>query len=222
VELLVVTLVHTHPQREVDAGVRMRLIADTIRHVPGLMNLNLYRGRGRASHFLMLTTWSSEEFWHESYEQHSPRRLLLTSAPELLMALPEQWLMHYLWGYTRPAATPMYAAAHLAFIRPEQAELAQQGWIEALRRQARFPLLAFAFLARGEPEDAANAASSALSEAKSEPGRTEPPRGNVFLNLLSWANSTDREDFYADTTYQAINRFIGTLGATQVLLLEPL
>jgi quinol monooxygenase YgiN len=221
-ELLVVTLVHTHPQREVDAGVRMRLIADTIRHAPGLMNLNLYRGRGRASHFLMLTTWSSEETWRESHEQHNPRHLLLNSAPELLMTPPEQWLMHYLWGYTRPAANPVSVAAHLAFIRPEQAELAQQGWIEALRRQARFPLLAFAFLARGEQEDPAGAALSAPTEAPPESARAEPPRGNVFLNLLSWANSTDREDFYADTTYQAINRFIGTLGTTQVLSLEPL
>lgn len=220
-ELLVVTLVHTHPQRDIDATARIRLIADTIRNAPGLMNVNLYRSRGQASHFLILTTWDSEESWQESYERHSPKSLLLSSATELLTASPEQWLMHYLWGYTRPAATPVYASAHLAHIRPEQAELAQQGWIEALRRQARFPLLAFAFLARGSHEHAIQS-TPPTSHMVGQDESGDYRRRVVFLNILNWANNVDREDFYADTTYQAINRFIGTLGTMQVLSLELL
>lgn len=218
-ELLVATLVHTHPQRDVDATARIRLIADTIRNTPGLMDLSLYRSRGQASHFLMLTTWDSEESWHESYERHSPKSLLLSSATELLTTSPEQWLMHYLWGYTRPAATPTCASAHLAHIRPDQAELAQQGWIEALRRQARFPLLAFAFLARGSCEHRESTSPAAQTEEQKESGYRHSA---VFLNILNWANNADREDFYADTTYQVINRFIGTLGKMQALSLEPL
>ena len=219
-ELLVVTLIHTYPQRDIDATARLRLIADTIRNAPGLMNVNLYRNRGQISRFLMLTNWDSEESWQESYERHSPQSLLLSSAAELLTTSPEQWLMHYLWGYTRPAAIPVYASAYLAYIRPEQAELAQQGWIEALRRQARFPLLAFAFLARGSYEHAMLSTPAIPQEAESR--EASHRHSAVFLNVLNWANDADREDFYADTTYQAINRFIGTLGTMQTLSLEPL
>jgi quinol monooxygenase YgiN len=220
-ELLAVTLAHTHPQRDVDAAARMRLIADTIRNVSGLLTVSLYRSRGSSSYFLMLTTWDSEESWQQSYERHSPKSLLLSSATELLTASPEQWLMHYLWGYSRPAATPVYAVAQLAQIRSDQAELAQRAWIEVLRRQARFPLLAFAFLARGSQEHAVRSFASSADQA-AEQRKSLCQHGSEFLNLLSWADEVDREDFYADTTYQAINRFISTLGVVQVLPLEPL
>ena len=142
---------------------------------------------------------------------------------ELLISAPEQWLMRYLWGYSRPAAAPILAAAHLATIQADQAERTQRGWIESLRRQAVQPSLAFAFLARGMNETTALPQGLPSTSPVSMPrGDTPYQEGSVFLNLLSWASEADREEFYADQNYLAISRFLSSVGIIQILTLDPL
>lgn len=228
-ELLVVTLAHTIPGRDADGLARMRIISDTVRNVPGLVTARFYRSRGNESYYFILTTWEDEDSWQKARERFSPRQLLLGSATELLTGQPEQWLMQYLWGYSRPAAAPILAAAHLATIQVGQADLIQRGWIESLRRQAIQPTIAFAFLARGINEDTGMAQPShplhppaSPSSGSAGSNETVYQHGSVFLNLLSWASETDREDFYTDPNYQAINRFIGSMGIMQILPLDPL
>ncbi|MEO8971005.1 MAG: antibiotic biosynthesis monooxygenase [Ktedonobacteraceae bacterium] len=228
-ELLVVTLAHTNPGRDADGLARMRIISDTVRNVQGLVTARFYRSRGNESYYFILTTWEDEESWQKAQERFSPRQLLLGSATELLAGQPEQWLMQYLWGYSRPAAEPILAAAHLATIQAEQADLVQRGWIESLRRQAMQPNIAFAFLARGMNEDTDLArpshpllSSDVPSSGNAASGETVYQHGSVFLNLLSWASETDREDFYSDSNYSAISRFIGGMGVIQILPLDPL
>lgn len=216
-ELLVVTLAHTLQGKDAEGLARIRLIADTVRNAPGLVTGQFYRSRGREAFYLMLTTWDEEESWQKAQEGHNPKQLLLGSATELLIASPEQWLMHYLWGYSRPAAIPILAAAHLATIRPEQAELTQRAWIESLRRQAISPTLAFAFLARGFNEETMAAQVSGTSAKDDYPHQHR----SIFLNLLSWASEADREDFYADASYRAISLFLGSVGNVQMLTLDP-
>jgi len=209
-ELLVATLAHTTPGRDADGLARIRLISDTVRNAPGLVIARFYRSRGNDAYYFMLTTWEDEDCWGRAQERYNPKQLLLGSATELLIDAPEQWLMHYLWGYSRPASMPILAAAHLATIRPDQAERTQRGWIESLRRQAVQPMLSFAFLARGIKEDAA------------VPGSSQTTSASIFLNLLSWASEADREDFYVDPNYQAISLFLGGVGVIQILTLDPL
>ena len=229
-ELLVVTLAHTSPGRDAEGLARVRLISDTVRNAPGLMNARFYRSREPDSYYFLLTTWEDEEFWQKAQERYSPRNLLLGSDKELLTASPEQWLMHYLWGYSRPSAQPDIAAAHVANIRPDQADRIERGWIESLRRQALEPTLAFAFLARGSSEDAM---MPYVSPAPNPPmpgntgnhkGSASPLRtyGTVFLNLLSWPGETHRQDFYADQNYKAINTVLKSMGAVRILALDPL
>src|ERR1700726_2657914 len=134
-ELLAITLAQLTAGKENDGLARIRLISDTVRNAQGLVTSLFYRSRGDESYYFILTAWEDEEYWQRAQERHSPRQLLLASPTELLAAQPEQWLMHYHWGYSRPGAKPILAAAHLATIRPDQAELAQRGWIESLRRQ---------------------------------------------------------------------------------------
>jgi hypothetical protein len=129
--------------------------------------------------------------------------------------------MHYLWGYSRPAAVPALAAAHLATIHPDQAERTQRGWIESLRRQAIQPLLSFAFLARGIKEDML-APQLTVTESRLDGSNSSVQGGSIFLNLLSWASEADREEFYVDANYQAISLLLGSVGALQILTLEPL
>src|ERR1700736_6456510 len=169
-ELLVVTLAHTMVDKETDGLARIHLISDTIRNAAGLVTSLFYRSRGQDSYYFLLTTWEDEESWQKAQERHNPKQLLLGSAMEILIAPPEQWLMRYLWGYSRPAAEPILAAAHLATIRADQAERTQRGWIESLRRQAVQPTLAFAFLARGVNE---NTSISEPSLATSTPSGGE-------------------------------------------------
>ncbi len=211
-ELLVVTLAYTTPVKDVDTLTRIQLIHDTIRNTQGLVTSRFYRGRGASPCYAMLTTWESEEAWKQAQERYNPKQLLSGSAAELLVSPAEQLLFTYLWGYIRPAASPELAAIHLATVRPEQADVAQRGWIEGLKRQTTQSTLAFAFLARGASEQD----FSIIEERGSSPQRS------TFLNLLSWSSDGDREDFYADVNYKAVNSFISSIGTIQVLALEPL
>ncbi len=229
-ELLVVTLAHTSPGKDTDALERMRLISETIRNASGLMNARVYRSREPDSYYFLLTSWEDEEFWQKAQARYSPRNLLLGSDRELLSAPPEQWLMHYLWGYSRPSAQPNIAAVHIATIRSDQADRVERGWIESLRRQAMEPMLAFAFLARGKSEDALlpdSSPESGIPQQGVKDDHKEAPsslqtNGNTFLNLLSWPDETHRMDFYADQNYKAINTVLHSIGAVRVLELEPL
>jgi hypothetical protein len=229
-ELLVVTLAHISAGKDTEGLARVRLISDTVRNAPGLMNARFYRSREPDSYYFLLTTWENEEFWQKAQERYSPRNLLLVADRELLTAPPEQWLMHYLWGYSRPSAQPDIAAAHLANIRPDQADRIERGWIESLRRQALEPTLAFAFLARGSSEDTIRPYVSPLPNTPlsgtngNHKGSASSPLtyGEVFLNLLSWPGETHRQDFYADQNYKAINTVLKSMGVVRVLALDPL
>jgi len=221
-ELLVATLAHTTLGRDADGLTDIRLIIDTIRNAQGLATLRAYRGSGDDVYYLMLTTWQDEESWQKAQERYNPKQLILSSIPGLLVTPPRQWLMQYLWGYSRPAAQPMLAAAHIASVRSEQAEYVRRGWIKCLRRQVVQPTLALAsaFLARGIDEDAPLTHSSTDRDKILEgPVYLEGP---IFLNMLSWPDETNREEFYVDPDYQAISRFLSGVGTIQILQLEPL
>lgn len=220
-EVLVVTLAYTNPGREADILARMRLISDTIRNAPGMISSRFYRGRGNGAYYIMLTTWDSEEGWRRGKERYSPRYLLLNSAIELLTAAPEQWKMKYLWGYSRPTAPSALATAQIVEVPATQTEVTQKAWIEGLRRQAAEPTLAFAFLACGNPEDMAPSLPH-TNEANSEVAEVSTPQHTIFLNILSWASEQDRDFFYANSDYQALQRFIHSVGTVQNIHLEPM
>ncbi len=220
-ELLVVTLAYTITGRDADVLTRVRLIADAVRNAPGLVTSRFYRSRGNDAYYLMLTTWDDDESWRRAQERHNPKLLLQGSATGLLIAPPQQWLMRYLWGYSRPQASAILAAAHLAHIRKEQAAYAQLGWIEGLRQPAVQAPLAFSFLARGVHEESFAGGQSATPTSDTA---EEAPyhQGSVLLNLFSWASEDEREQFYADPNYQDINRFVSSTGTVRVLPLEPM
>jgi len=204
-ELLAVTLVHTLPGRNADVLARVRLISDTVRNTPGLITSRFYRNRGNAPYYFMLTTWHDEESWLKARQRYDPKHLLLTTALEVLTSSPQQWLMHYLWGYSRPAVTPVVAASHLANIRSDQAGYAQKRYIEGLRRHCAQSTLAFAFLARGTHEES-----------------VANQHDIILLSLFSWGSEDEREQFYADAHYQAVHKFISKLGTVQIFPLEPM
>ncbi|WP_165423741.1 antibiotic biosynthesis monooxygenase family protein [Ktedonosporobacter rubrisoli] len=220
-ELLVVTLAYTHPGRDADVTARVRQVIDTIRNAPGLVTSRNYRNRGKETYYFLLTTWEDEESWHRAQERYNPKNLLLTSVAEALTAVPEQWLMRYIWGYSRPAATPSIAAAHLTNVLPEQVEFAQRGWIEGLRRQAAQPMLAFAFLARGLTETTITTSDPAAPNAPSTL-HTSYHDSPLLLNLFNWSSEAERTHFYADPNYQAVSKFVESIGAVSILPLEPI
>jgi hypothetical protein len=221
-ELLVATLAHTALGRDADGLTDIRLIIDIIRNAQGLVTIRSYRGSGDDAYYLMLTTWQDEESWQKAQERYNPKQLILSSIPGLLVTTPRQWLMHYLWGYNRPAAQPMLAAAHIASVRSEQTEYVRRGWIECLRRQVVQPTLALAsaFLARGIDEDAFLTHPSAAGDKMLE-GHAYL-EDSIFLNMLNWPDETNREEFYVDPDYKAISRFLSGVGTVQILQLEPL
>jgi hypothetical protein len=219
-ELLVVTLAHTVVGKDVDVLPRLRFISETLHNAPGLVNTRFYRGREPQSYYFMLTTWEDEEFWQKAEDRYSPKNLLIGSAGELLTAPPEQWLMHYLWGYSRPLAQPAIAAAHLVTVRSDQTDRVERSWIEGLRWQAEQPTLAFAFLARGRSEEGALTQHASKTNNAATEGWPDKYNPN-FLNLLSWPGEIQRKDFYADQNYKALSGFLSSVGVVRVLALDP-
>ena len=221
-ELLVATLAHAASNNDDEGTTRLRLISDTIQNAPGLVNVRMYRSREPESHYFIITTWEDEELWFKARDRYDPKNLLRASAAELLTAPPEQWLMHYLWGYSQPSAQPVIAAAHIVNVRPDQAERVERSWIEGLRRLVAQPGLAFGFLARGRNED--NSFPHA-PQFLQNPAFSEAQSGDYtsnFLNVLSWPGETQRKDFYADQHYKAISGFLSSVGVMRILALEPL
>ncbi len=216
-ELLVVTLAHTTPDTDADGLSHIRFVLGSVRNAPGLVSIRSYSSREEDGYYLTLVTWEDEEYWQKAQERYNPKRLLMSSAPDLLISPPKQWLMHYLWGYRRPAAQPVLMAAHVASVRADQADYARRGWIEALRRQVVQPTLALssALLARGVEEEVSTVPSDKATEDSSTPG-------SIFLNLLSWPDESSREEFYVDQDYQGINRFVSSVGVVQIIPLEPI
>jgi hypothetical protein len=214
-ELLVVSLAHTPGSRDVDVLARIRLIADAVRNAPGMVESRFYRGRGKAPYYLALTTWDDEESWQRALERHNPGQLLLEHCADLLTAPPEQWLMHYLWGYSRSTATTTMAAAHLATLSPAQADATQQEWLRRLRQQSLQSTLSFSFLARGTHEP-----PKTTPATPTESQDTSSASSGILLNLLSWASDSEREEFYAHPGYQAIYKMVNSAGKMHVLPLE--
>lgn len=223
-ELLVVTLAQASQAREVDALARMRSIAETVRNAPGLLNARFYQSREPGHACCILTSWESSEWWQKAQERYAPRTLLLDSPPGIFHTPPDQWLMQYLWGYSRPLARPAVAAAQLALVRPEMAEHVQHQWLESLRQQAQEPLLSFALFARSieemqtaRPIDSASSAEQADSRLRSSPNQ-----GTIFFTLLSWSGEHYREDFYSDQAYQHIQGLLKRTGIVHMFTLDPL
>src|SRR5260370_16520610 len=131
-ELLVATLAHTTPGRDVDGLADIRLIIDTIRNAQGLVTLRSYRGSGDDVYYLALTTWQDEESWQKAQERYNPKQLMMSSIPGLLVSPPRQWLMQYLWGYSRPAPQPMLAPLHITPPPSDQAESVPHDCINSL------------------------------------------------------------------------------------------
>jgi quinol monooxygenase YgiN len=220
-ELLVVTLAHIIAGRDTDILARIRQITDTVRNAPGLVTSHMYRGREQDSYYFMLTTWEDIESWQKAQERHDPKQHLLATA-DLLVSPPEQWLMHYQWGYSRPAKQPTVSAAHITTLRPDQARLAQREWITDLRKQTTKPTLAFAFLAQEIDRDAT--ASFRTVKPRRIETRAEEKfvyyQGTTLLNFLSWASEREREEFYMDPHYQSIKKLLESLAVTRILPLE--
>ena len=224
-ELLVVTLAQVYQTREADALARMRVISETVRNAPGLLNARFYQGREPGHAFCMLTTWESNEWWQKAQERYAPRTLLLDSPAGVFHTPPDQWLMQYLWGYSRPLARPAVAAAHLALVRPEMAEHVQQEWLGSLSRQAQEPVLSFALFARSIDEEQVSTQPANLappqSQVENRP-RASINQGSIFFTLLSWSSEHYREDFHADQEYQNIQGLLNRTGIVHVLTLDPL
>jgi hypothetical protein len=221
-ELLVATLAHMALGKDDDGPTRLRFISETIHNAPGLVNARLYRSREPESYYFILTTWEDEDFWYKAQDRYNPKNLLRGSTGELLMASPEQWLMRYLWGYSRPSAQSAIAAAHIVTIQPDQAELVEQSWIEGLRRQVMQPIVAFAFLAQGRNEDGPLMHDHSTSNNNKVTEDLGNSYSSNFLNVVSWPGETQRRDFYADPTYKAISGYLRSVGVMRVLALEPL
>lgn len=219
-EFLVVTLAHILPGKDPEALARIRSIVETLRSAPGLVSTHLYRGRASGTIYLLLSTWEDEASWFKAQKRHTPRNLLL-AADELLVSRPEQWLMAYTWGYSRPTSPPQLAAAHLMTMPPAQIPLVQHNWLANLRQPTLQSLLTFAFLARGI-NDTATSNELVATGAPISYSKIFQQQSSVLLSFFSWANEMEREGFYTSVDYQNMQNAAEQAGSMRILPLELL
>ncbi|GCF11511.1 antibiotic biosynthesis monooxygenase family protein [Dictyobacter arantiisoli] len=219
-ELLVVTLAHIHPGNDRDALARIRAIVETLQSAPGLLSTRIYRGHHNGTTYLLLTTWEDEESWLKAQERHTPKQLLL-SMKDMLVSPPEQWLMYYLWGYNRPTVSPVLACAHLISVTPQQMDMLQNIWLNNLRQPALQDWLTYAFLARGT-NDTPTATRIATAPHSSGYREVFQLQSTLLFSFFSWSNESEREAFYADTTYQAMQQLAEQHGIVRTQPLEAI
>lgn len=215
-ELLVVTLACTNAENDPETAARVRMVAETTRLAPGLINIRSYQSRGKETCYALLSTWDDEESWQKAQERHSPRKQLINAASKHLTGEPEQWYLHYLWGYIRPASAPDILTLQLATVRPDKIEQTQQFWLKSLTQIVGETPPAYAFFARGVHED--HVPTYTGGTRHKEIAYTQ---GIVLLNLLSWGSEREREALYASLRYQQTNSFINSVGVSRIFSFEP-
>ena len=214
-EMLVATLVNTQPGSDTDALTHLRLLADAVRNAPGLVSARFYHCHGAEASHLLLTNWEDSESWRRAQRNYNPKDLLLTTN-ELLAITPEQWLLQYTWGFTRPLALSTLISVHLTTTYPDQLEVIQQAWLQSLSQEALQLSLASGFLARGADEDAT--APRRAVRVKD----TSRPQSSVLMSFLAWASAGERDAFYKDAHYHTISALSQHGASTRILELETL
>lgn len=219
-ELLVATLVAIQAGRDPDAQAHIRQIVDTTRSAIGVIASRLYRGQEHELYYLLLTTWEDEDSWRKAREQCDPH-LYLQDSEDLLSSPVEQWLMHYQWGYSRPARPPVASAVHISSLHPQQSDVVQQIWLHGLREQALSSTLTFAFLARGMDREATE--PRRIFKVPGEPHlmpQDATQYGSVLLSFFSWASEMEREEFYSSTPYHKLQRSVEKAGKMRTFSID--
>jgi quinol monooxygenase YgiN len=220
IELLVVTLAHTRPGKEVDALARIGAITDTLRQAPGLITSHFYYGENNENTFLILTTWEDPESWYKAQERYNPRQLLL-NLKDLLTAPPEQCLMSYSWGYSRPTRSPILTTAHLITLPTSRVDQALSRWLQALQQTNLQMLLTFAFLAQGQREQLSIGLDTTGQTAIPGPtAEATKPTSAILLGLFSWASEIERDEFYIQPHYQSAHAVLESVGHALILPLR--
>jgi hypothetical protein len=189
-----------------------------MRNATGLVSSHFYHTREPQPSYLLLNTWEDEESWQQAKERHNPLDLLLAH-PDLLATRPEQWYMHYHWGYSRPARPQTVATTHIATVRTDAFEATHMAWLQELRKLAAQFTFTFGFLAYGIADThiehtKTNAATETLDTDLIK-------QGNVLLTFMSWASDTERVAFYSSKAYQRMSALLGQQSDTHVLTLDP-
>jgi hypothetical protein len=219
-EILVVTLAYSVASRDIDAQAHVDSTRDHLRTAPGLLAINGYRGRSNTPYYFIFTTWEDEDSWYKAKEQYNPKQLLLTSA-ELFSAVPEQWVMSYIWGYTRPTADPTLTAIHLSNLPQRLGDADQNFWLQELYQYNLQTTMAFAFLACST-RDTTPTTAPRLSLPSKTMAASEKNSLHTILGLFSWAGEMAREEFYTNSHYQKIQKRLEADGTLRILPVEKL
>jgi hypothetical protein len=190
-----------------------------MRNAPGLVTSYFYHSREKQPYYLLLNTWEDEESWRQARERYNPTALLLKRL-DFLAAFPEQWYMHYRWGYSRPARTQTVATAHIATVQADTFAAIHMAWLQELRKLAAQFMFTFSFLAYGSADThIEHTTAHAITETVNADFIQQ---GHVLLTFISWPSDAARRAFYSSTTYQSISARLAQQSETYLLILDPL
>jgi hypothetical protein len=214
-ETLHALLMRPYPGHNDEIPRQLGLLMDRLPSLPELLVARFFSSQGEAHTYLVLTTWNPEagdplaadhpiELGSTDLALQRSERMYRLSLPATTEAETEEWVLRYLWGYSRSGLDARCSV--VLFVRNPAGPEAQirQRWIAGLRALAAETPLGQIFLARSIPQTE---------------GETAAP---LFLCYLGCPSQEDIHTIRAHPYYEGIINWLSRFAQVRILEVAPL
>ncbi len=167
-ETLHALLIHPYPGQADKAPQELGWFIERLPALPELLVARFFRSQGEAHTYLILTTWDPEaggkiggddavESPGSALAVPKPNQAYQLSLPTPIEGETEEWLLHYIWGYSRSGLEARHAIVLFVSRIVGQEPQMRQRWIAGLRALAAETPLGQIFVARSIPQSAKEA-----------------------------------------------------------------
>ncbi len=161
-ETLHALLIHPYPGQMHETPRELGRFIERLPALPELLVARFFRSQGDAHTYLILTTWDFEAertmddvtVEHPESAQGVQRtdQLARLSLPGSIAGETEEWLLRYIWGYSRSGIDTRHALVLVVGRSAGQEHAMRQRWIAGLRALAAEAPVGQIFLARSIPQ----------------------------------------------------------------------
>lgn len=214
-ETLHTVVIRPYPGQHDEIHRQLGLLLERLPSLPELFAARFFRNRGETHTYLVLTTWNPlakdlavaetppQQDKQQPPEQKTERVSRLT-LPAGIAGEIEEWLLHYLWGYSRSGLEAREATVLFVSSPVEPEPIFIQRWIAGLRALAAETPLGQMFLAKSLSQTA---------------GEGTPP---LFLCYLGCPSEGELRLTCTHPFYEGIVNWLSRFAQVRVLEVAPL
>ncbi len=214
-ETLHALLMRPYPGHSDEIPRQLGLLIDRLPSLPELLVARFFSSQGEAHTYLVLTTWNPEArdpLATDDFMEPGPNNLALQrsermyrlSLPATTEAETEEWVLRYLWGYSRSGLEARYSTVLFVSSPAGPESQIRQRWIAGLRALAAETPLGQIFLARSIPQTEGESAAP------------------LFLCYLGCPSEEDVQTMRAHSYYEGIISWLTRFAQVRILEVAPL